>query len=172
MRLERRGVIGSKKLFQDENTNADRGDGDSRKISGASIGEYLQERRISCNVELEEVSDATGISQSILKSLENDDREQLPAEVYLTAFYKKYASFLGLDPEEILAAYKQQSLKKQRTGDKFYFDTVVTLKGREDNLLPGIANKLFIAVIVVGGGFLLYWLYKNYLAPYSPFDFF
>ena len=62
----------------------------------------MQERRISLNIGLEEVSEATGISPGVLKTLENDDREQFPAEVYVKAFYKKYVEFLGLDPEEIL----------------------------------------------------------------------
>jgi cytoskeletal protein RodZ len=74
----------------------------------------LQERRISLNIGLEEVSEATGISSGVLKTLENDDREQFPAEVYVKAFYKKYVEFLGLDPEVILSAYQQQSHKKSK----------------------------------------------------------
>lgn len=96
----------------------------------------------------------------------------MPAEVYIRAFYKKYADYLGLDPEEIFAAYGQQPLKKGRTGSKFNFNTVVTLKGKEENKLAGIANKLFIAVIIVFSGVLLYWIYKNYLASSIPFDLF
>ena len=40
------------------------------------------------------------------------------------------------------------------------------------NKLAGIANKLFIAVIIVFSGVLLYWIYKNYLASSIPFDLF
>ena len=132
----------------------------------------MQERRISLNIGLEEVSEATGISSGVLKTLENDDREQFPAEVYVKAFYKKYVEFLGLDPEEILSAYQQQSYKQSKARGRFNSSTVVTLKGQEEALFSGISRKLFVPIIVVLGAVLLYWIYSNYLASYNPIDFF
>jgi len=132
----------------------------------------LQERRVSLNIGLEEVSEATGISPGVLKTLENDDREQFPAEVYVKAFYKKYVEFLGLDPEVILSAYQQQSHKKSKARGRFNSSTVVTLKGQEEALFSGISRKLFVPIIVVLGAVLLYWIYSNYLASYNPIDFF
>ena len=131
----------------------------------------MQERRISLNIGLEEVSEATGISPGVLKTLENDDREQFPAEVYVKAFYKKYVEFLGLDPEVILSAYQQQSHKKSKARGRFNSSTVVTLKGQEEALFSGISRKLFVPIIVVLGAVLLYWIYSNYLASYNPIDF-
>ena len=132
----------------------------------------MQERRVSLNIGLEEVSEATGISQGVLKTLENDDREQFPAEVYVKAFYKKYVEFLGLDPEEILSAYQQQSHKKSKARGRFNSSTVVTLKGQEEALFSGISRKLFVPIIVVLGAVLFYWIYSNYLASYNLVDFF
>ena len=132
----------------------------------------MQERRTSLNIGLEEVSEATGISPGVLKTLENDDREQFPAEVYVKAFYKKYVEFLGLDPEVILSAYQQQSHKKSKARGRFNSSTVVTLKGQEEALFSGISRKLFVPIIVVLGAVLLYWIYSNYLASYNPIDFF
>ena len=132
----------------------------------------MQERRTSLNIGLEEVSEATGISPGVLKTLENDDREQFPAEVYVKAFYKKYVEFLGLDPEVILSAYQQQSPKKSKARGRFNSSTVVTLKGQEEALFSGISRKLFVPIIVVLGAVLLYWIYSNYLFSYNPIDFF
>ena len=132
----------------------------------------MQEKRRSRNIGLEEVSGATGISAGVLKTLENDDREQFPAEVYIKAFYKKYAKYLGLDPEEILSVYQQQSQRQSKTGGRYDFSTVVTLKGQGESLFAEIARRLFVPIIVVLGGVLLYWIYINYLAPYNPIDFF
>ena len=133
----------------------------------------MQEKRISRNVGLEEVSDATGISTGVLKTLEDDDREQFPAEVYVKAFYKKYAKYLGLDPDEILSTYQQQSQRQSKKGGRYNnFSTVVKLKGHGENLFAEIARRLFVPFIVVLGGALLYWIYSNYLAPYNPLDFF
>jgi len=131
----------------------------------------LQEKRISLNIGLEEVSEATGISAAVLKTLEKDDKEQFPAEIYIKAFYKKYVEFLGLDPEEILSAYQQQSHKMSKVRGRFNSSTVVMLKGQEEALFSGISRKLFIPIIVVLGAVLLYWIYSNYLASYNPIDF-
>jgi cytoskeletal protein RodZ len=132
----------------------------------------LQERRISLNIGLEEVSEATGISPGVLKTLENDDRAQFPAEVYVKAFYKKYVEFLGLDPEVILSAYQQQSHKKSKARGRFNSSTVITLKGQEEALFSGISRKLLVPIIVFLGAVLFYWIYSNYLASYNLVDFF
>lgn len=143
-----------------------------RSVSPDAIGAYLQQERISRNIGLEEVCDATGISAGVLKTLESDDREQFPAEVYVKAFYKKYAKYLGLDPEEILSAYVQKSGRQKKTRGNPNFDTVITLKGQEDNLLAEIARRLFVPVILILAGILLYWIYSNYLTSYNPIDLF
>ncbi len=164
--------IGSKKLFQNESSSIDPENNDARLASTEAIGAYLQEKRISRNIGLEEVSEATGISTGVLKTLESDDREQFPAEVYIKGFYKKYAMHLGLDPEEILSAYQQQSQRQSKTGGKYKFSTVITLKGHGETLFAEIARRLFVPIVVILGGILLYWIYSNYLMPYNPIGFF
>ena len=109
----------------------------------------MQEKRISRNIALEEVAEATGISVGVLKTLESNDREKLPAEVYIKAFYKKYAKYLELDPEELLSAYQQQSERQSKTGGRYKFSTVITLKGQGENLFAEIARRLFMPIIVV-----------------------
>lgn len=108
----------------------------------------------------------------VLKTLENDAREQFPAKVYVKAFYKKYAQYLGLDPEEILSAYQQQPQRQNKKGRRSNRGAVVALKGQEESLFAETARRLFVPVIAVLGCILLYWLYKNYLVPHNPFDFF
>ena len=145
---------------------------DVRSISADTIGSYLQEKRINGNIGLDEVSEATGIPARILKNIEGDDREHLPSEIYLKAFYKKYAEYLGLDSEEILSAYNQHSQKQNKAGGKYNFSTVITLKGHGENLFAEAARKLFTPIIVILGGFLLYWVYNKYLMSFNPFDLF
>jgi len=136
-----------------------------------SIGAYLREMRTSRDMGLQEVSETTGISTRIIHALENEDREQLPAEVYIKAFYKKYAEFLGVDPEEILARYQQQTTSPKKAGRRYGLSTVITLKDRGENLFVEIMRRLFLPMAILLLGVLLYWLYKNYLAPYNPFAF-
>jgi len=140
-------------------------------VSADAIGAYLRESRLSRNVELEEVSEATGISSGVLKILESDDREQFPADIYIKAFYRKYSAYLGLDPEEIISVYQQQPQGKRKKGSRFHFSTVVELKGEGESLLTEAVRRLFIPIIIALSGFFFYWLYNNYLAPFNPFDF-
>jgi cytoskeletal protein RodZ len=164
--------IGSQELFQNESSDAVPENNDARVVSADAIGAYLRERRLIRNVGLEEVSEATGISAGVLKILESDDREQFPAEIYIKAFYKKYAAYLELNPEEILSAYLQQSQKKSKKGGRFNFGTVVTLKRKGESLFIEITRRLFVPVIVILGGYLLYWIYNNYMVFFNPSDFF
>ena len=127
---------------------------------------------MSRSIGLKEVSEATGISTAVLKTLENDDRDQFPAEVYVKAFYKKYARYLGLDPEAILSAYELKSQKQSKKGGRFNSSAVVRLKGQEERLFIEIARRLFVPIVVVLCGVLLYWIYNKYLAQYNPIDFF
>lgn len=119
---------------------------------------------------LQEVSEATGISTGVISALENEDRKQLPAEVYIKAFYKKYAVFLGADPEEILARYQQQTTSPKKAGKRYGLSTVITLKDHGENLFVEIMRRLFLPLAILLLGVLLYWLYKNYLTPYNPFS--
>ncbi len=134
----------------------------------------MLEKRTSANISLDELSGATGISTGVLRILENDDREHFPAEVYTRGFYKKYAEFLGLDPEEILAAYQQLSTRPNKGGgsSRYDFNTVVTLKGQEESFFVETARRLILPVIILLCGALLYWVYTNYLSSYNPLDYF
>ena len=164
--------IGSNTLFQYASRDAVPENNDAGIISADTIGSYLQEKRISNNIGLDEVSDATGIPARILKNIEGNAREHLPSEIYLKAFYKKYSEYLGLDPEEILSAYQQNSQKKSKKGGKYNFSTVVTLKGHGDNNFVDIVRKLYVPIVVVLGCVLIYWVYNKYLVSFNPFDFF
>jgi cytoskeletal protein RodZ len=117
------------------------------------------------------VSAATGISPAVLHALENEDREKLPAEVYIKAFYKKFAEYLDLNPEDIHPQYQQQAMGPKKGGTKVDFNTVITLKDREENLFAGILRRLFFPIAVLILGILFYWIYKNYLAPHNTLGF-
>jgi cytoskeleton protein RodZ len=158
--------------MQNRRGHADKKRGDVKWTSSVTIGAYLRDKRMSRNIALEEVSEATGISTAVLKALENEDREQLPAEVYIKAFYKKYAEYLGLNPEEIQPRYHQEDQSPKKSGRRPGFSTVVTLKGQEENLFSEILRKLFLPILIILIGVFFYWIYINYLAPYNPLGFY
>jgi len=82
----------------------DRPEEKSRRMapSGASIGALLRERREALGASLAEVEAATKIRQKYLSALEADEWQQLPGEVVGRGFLRNYASYLGLEPTDII----------------------------------------------------------------------
>ena len=130
--------------MQKTNGPGDKKNQGARPGCAGSIGAYMRDKRISRDIGTEEVSAATGISTTVLQALENDDRENLPAEVYIKAFYKKYAEYLGLDFAEVQAKYQQQAQSLKKTRRRFDFNTVVTLKGHGGSIFTETLRRLFL----------------------------
>ena len=62
-----------------------------------SFGRYLQAIRLEKKISLEQVSQQTRIGLGNLLLLEQEDHEQLPAEVYVKGFLRSYAKAVGAD---------------------------------------------------------------------------
>ena len=83
----------------------------TREIAGAMIsgdtvsGKELRDLRETLGIELEEFFQATKISPTILRAIEQDDATNLPPNVYLKSFLKSYAEVLQLDPKRIVDGY-------------------------------------------------------------------
>ncbi|MFT3866462.1 MAG: helix-turn-helix transcriptional regulator [Solirubrobacterales bacterium] len=72
------------------------------------IGDTLSEARTRRAVDLEEVHAATGIRARYLRAIEEEDWEALPEDFYARSFVRKYAQFLGVDPEPLVEEYRRQ----------------------------------------------------------------
>lgn len=59
-------------------------------------------------MDLEEVQAATGIRARYLRAIEEEDWDALPEEFYARSFIRKYAKFLGVDPEPLVEDYRSQ----------------------------------------------------------------
>jgi len=166
------GDIGAEKQLGKRSGHGDKKNHDARKDSARTIGTYLRDKRMNRDIGLEEVSAATGISSTVLRALENDDRDKLPAEVYVKAFYRKYAEYLDVDFEELQAKYQQQAQNLKKTRRRFDFSTVITLRGQGGNIVTETFRRLLLPIVILLFGFLLYWIYNNYLAPNNPLGFY
>lgn len=74
----------------------------------AKIGARIQEIRLKKGLTLERIADDTNISVRFLAKIEADDFTGFPGEPYIVGFIKNYAEYLGLDPEEVVAAYRRK----------------------------------------------------------------
>lgn len=69
------------------------------------IAKTIHERRRSRGLTLEKVHQAIKIRIPYLQSIEQGDWNELPGEVYIRGFLKRYAQYLGLDPVTLMAPY-------------------------------------------------------------------
>ena len=72
---------------------------------GPYRGKMLKQIRERMGVELKTISMETRIPVKILERIEEENTEQLPAQVYLKGFLRGYARCLGLDSEKVVEDY-------------------------------------------------------------------
>lgn len=72
----------------------------------AEFGQTLRQAREAKGVSLSQVERATRISKTYLEALEEHQFSQLPASTYARGIVRNYATYLGLEPADILASYE------------------------------------------------------------------
>jgi len=71
----------------------------------AGLGETLERTRLERGITLEEAERATHIARRFLQALEADDYSVFSSPVFARGFLRNYSAYLGLDPNEVLAAW-------------------------------------------------------------------
>jgi cytoskeleton protein RodZ len=132
------------------------------------IGDTLSEARTRRGVDLDQVHAATGIRPRYLRAIEQEDWDALPEEFYARSFIRKYAAFLGVDPEPLVTDYRRQRGTSGGPGDAPTSPFARTTSRRAEALrrrrarqgvyawLGGAAVVVAIVVVVIllvsGGG--------------------
>ncbi len=110
-----------------------------------SPGAYLKQERELRGINLRDVADHMKLSLDCLKNLEADNYKELPAPVFLKGYFKTYAEYLGLDPNEVLLIYEQY--KNYIENENQTKDIDNTLEKKKKNLL--ILFFLFVIAILI-----------------------
>lgn len=71
-------------------------------MSPSPLGETLRRARTSRKITLEDAERVTRIPRKYLEALELENFGILPAPVYARGFLRSYASYLGLEPKELM----------------------------------------------------------------------
>jgi cytoskeletal protein RodZ len=71
-----------------------------------SFGRYLQAIRLEKKISLEQVAALTRIGVGNLLLVEQENHEQLPAEVFVKGFLRAYAAAIGADGDEAVRLYE------------------------------------------------------------------
>lgn len=89
-----------------------------------SLGDYLKREREYRNISLEEISRTTKIREDILTAFEEDRFDSRVSPVFIKGFLKAYASYVGLNPDDVVLRY-EASLReeKEQTAKEAFGDT-------------------------------------------------
>ena len=102
-----------------------------------NVGELLRQRRKEMHLSLKEAENATSIRTSYLQALEDGEMNKLISPIYAQGFFKQYASFLGIDGEQIVR--DNPSVFSRPEVQEFAYG-IGTLEGRGN---PGAGIKWF-----------------------------
>lgn len=81
---------------------------DGADDSTKTIGPILQEARTAKGLTIEAAAAASKAPLSFVRLMEQEQFHLVPDSLYLTRFLTEYATFLGLDPKQLLAQLKGQ----------------------------------------------------------------
>lgn len=102
-----------------------------------NMGELLRHRRKEMNLSLKEAENATSIRIAYLQALEEGEMNKLISPIYAQGFFKQYASFLGIDGEQIVR--DNPTIFNRSEVQEFAYG-IGTLEGRGN---PGAGVKWF-----------------------------
>ncbi|HEV7215219.1 MAG TPA: RodZ domain-containing protein [Chloroflexota bacterium] len=74
----------------------------------AELGQQLREAREARGLSVDDVARGTRIRAAYIRALEEERFADLPAPVYVRGFLRNYATFLGLDAEELIGELEQE----------------------------------------------------------------
>jgi transcriptional regulator with XRE-family HTH domain len=118
-----------------------------------SVGSRLREARTRRKIGLQEVEAATKIRAGYLQAIENEDWEQLPGDVYVRAFIRTYARFVGLDGDRLAEEHRRSS-GAERPGERLprvepHSRRVGRKRGRWPKLPPRLVAVVVSALVIV-----------------------
>jgi transcriptional regulator with XRE-family HTH domain len=81
----------------------------------SQIGQALVERRKLRKLSISDISQALKIRSSYIEAIETGDWKELPGEVYVRGFCMRYAQYLGLNGQDLMAPYLDKSTVDARS---------------------------------------------------------
>ena len=128
-----------------------------------TIGNYLKSGREARNIRLSEVARSTKISKWYLDCLEKDEFDKIPGGPYIKGYIASYASFIGIEEDEILKRY--DSLQINSADDNEISDHLPQDKKRQKLLGVSFSKKrlliLSMAVLVALAFGLNHFFFQN-----------
>jgi cytoskeletal protein RodZ len=126
---------------------------------GQHLGEMLRSARERRGLDRARIERDTRIRERFLSALERGAYDELPGEVYARGFLRTYATYLGLDPDAMVALYR---LETRRPADRAHPPTRRRPLGRPQPrafvVAPGAVAAAILTVLV--GALVAYLAYQ------------
>ncbi len=110
------------------------------------FGETLRRARVAKKITFEDAERATRISRRYLQAMEQEEFGILPAPVYARGFLRSYASYLGLNPSELLPMFPVGEVEEQRLAP------LPKVRGAKSwsmgGLIPVVALGLLVLLVI------------------------
>jgi cytoskeleton protein RodZ len=117
--------------------------------SEPSLGKLITEARERKGMTRDQVINEAHLPAHYVKMIETDNYDLISDRLYLVPFLRRYATFLGLDPEEIASRFVSNVQHAEANVVRISQEiTVVTKK-------PGAAGRIAFAVLIVAVAILL-----------------
>jgi cytoskeletal protein RodZ len=123
-----------------------------------TAGELLRQTRLENDYSLDEVSAATKIQKHYLKSLEKNEFDKFPSDVYTKGFIQNYSKFLKINPNKVLALYRRSQGENK---PKDFTEGPQIKKQPKVVLTPTLILVIVVGIIVIATlGYLIYQFYN------------
>ena len=117
--------------------------------SEPSLGKLITEARERKGMTRDQVINEAHLPAHYVKMIETDNYDLISDRLYLVPFLRRYATFLGLDPEEVASRFVSNVQHAEANVVRISQEiTVVTKK-------PGAAGRIAFVVLIVAVVFLL-----------------
>lgn len=113
-----------------------------------TVGEILQKARKEQKVALKSIAQEINVRVGQLEALEEGRLDELPGMVYAIGYLRSYATYLGLDDEEMIARFKAEHGQKQPERPELHFPTPAAQSRIPDRRI--VFGGVGIAVILLG----------------------
>jgi cytoskeletal protein RodZ len=117
--------------------------------SEASLGRFLMAAREKRALSRDDVVKQTRIPAHYLGMIESSDYALISDQLYVVPFLRRYAVFLGLDPEEIAMRFVREVQRADNAPAARMYEPVVVARKRRSRILPAIMVLVIIGAIAV-----------------------
>ncbi|WP_425060926.1 Cytoskeleton protein RodZ [Sporomusa carbonis] len=114
-----------------------------------TVGEILRAERVKKGLSIKDVESAISIRALYLNAIEEGNYSIIPGEVYLKGFIRNYATFLGLNSQQVMEIYRQSKGQVQENSPAVNQQEEPTAK-QQGKSGSRLATWLTIAAIAAG----------------------